>query len=203
MKLFYTGTSPFVRKVLVVAHETGLASRIETTFLRPSPLATDPTLSLSNPLSKIPVLVADDGATLYDSRVICEYLDTLHAGEKLVPISGDARWRVLRGQALADGILEAGIQVFYETVQRPKELQWSAWLDGQRAKAFQGLDALNADLALLRGPLDLAQIAIGCTIGWLEFRNVLGDLRSSRAPLFAWYDELRKRPSMQATEPKA
>jgi len=203
MKLFHTSTSPFVRKVMVTAHELGLAGRIESTHLRPSPLATDATLSRENPLSKIPVLVLDDGTPLFDSRVICEYLDTLHEGEKLVPASGAARWRVLRTQALADGILEAGIQIFYERAQRPKELQWQPWLDGQAAKARQALDALDAQVADLRGPLDLGQIAVAGAIGWLEFRDVLPGIREGRTALFAWYDEFRERPSMKATQPTA
>jgi glutathione S-transferase len=203
MKLFHTSTSPFVRKVMVAAHELGLAARIQTVNLRPSPLATDPTLSRENPLSKIPVLVLDDGTPLFDSRVICEYFDTLHDGAKLVPAAGPERWRVLRTQALADGMLEAGIQIFYERAQRPKELQWQPWLDGQAAKIRQALDALDAETPHLRGPLDLGQIAVAGAIGWLAFREVLPDLRDGRASLFAWYDEFRERPSMKASEPKA
>jgi glutathione S-transferase len=203
MKLFHTATSPFVRKVMVAAHETGLVSRIETTFLRPSPLATDPVLSRDNPLSKIPVLVTDDGLTIYDSAVICDYLDTLHAGPKLVPTSGPARWNVLRGQALADGILEAAISVFYERVHRPKELWWSGWTDGQLQKVTQALDALDREAPSFAKSLDLGQIATACMLGWLEFRDVCPGLRDGRDALFAWYDELRKRPSMLATEPKA
>lgn len=203
MKLFHTPTSPFVRKVMVSAHELRLAERIETTFLRPSPLATDATLSRENPLSKIPVLVIDDGTSLFDSRVICEYLDTLHSGEKLVPVAGPERWRVLRTQALADGILEAGIQIFYERAQRPKELQWQPWLDGQAAKVSQALDALDAQVSDLRGKPDLGQIAVACAVGWLEFRELLPAAREGRGRLFAWYDEFRERPSMKATQPTA
>jgi glutathione S-transferase len=203
MKLFHTPTSPFVRKVLIAAHELGLAEGIETTFLRPSPLATDATLSRENPLSKIPVLVLDDGTSLFDSCVICEYLDTLHAREKLVPTAGKERWRVLRTQALADGILEAGIQIFYERAHRPEELQWEAWQDGQAAKARQGLDYLDEHVAELRGAVDLGQIAVASAIGWLEFRKVLPSVRDGRDALFAWYDAFRERPSMKATEPRA
>jgi glutathione S-transferase len=203
MKLFHTPTSPFVRKVMVAAHETGLAARIETTFLRPSPLATDPVLSRDNPLSKIPVLVTDDGVTIFDSAVICEYLDTQHAGPKLVPPSGAERWNVLRRQALADGMLEAGILVFYERVHRPKELNWDGWIDGQLQKVAQSLDALNQEAPSFSTSVDLGQIAVACALGWLELREVCADLRGGRDALFGWYDELRKRPSMLATEPKA
>ena len=202
MKLYYTATSPFVRKVLLCAHELGIASRIETVVLRPSPLQSDPVLSQDNPLNKIPALVTDEGS-LYDSPVICEYLTALVPGQTLLPASGPARWRALRTQALCDGILDAGILVFYERLQRPRELWWPAWLDGQTEKALQGLDALERDAQSFGPQPDLAQIAAGATLGWLEFRNALGDLRPSRPALFRWYDRFRDRPSMRATEPHA
>jgi glutathione S-transferase len=203
MKLYYTSTSPYVRKVMVAAHETGLIDRIETIFLRPTPVKADPVLSKDNPLSKIPALLEEGKPALYDSPVICEYLDGLHGNTKLIPAAGPDRWRVLRTQALTDGILEAAILVFYEVTHRPAELHWSAWLDGQREKANQGLDALEHEVAHFGGDVDLAQICAGITIGWLEFRNVLGDIRPKRPKLFAWYDAFRKRPGMVATEPKA
>src|SRR5450631_1554561 len=118
MRLYFTPTSPYVRKVMVVAREVGV--ELETQFLRPSPLATDQVLSKENPLSKIPVLVTPDGP-LYDSPVICEYID---AHNQLTPSHGAARFRVLRLQALCDGILDAAIIVFYEHMHRPKELHW-------------------------------------------------------------------------------
>jgi glutathione S-transferase len=237
MKLFFTDTSPYARKVRVVAIELGLQDRIATQFLRPLPTAVDATLSSVNPLSKIPALVLDDGTALYDSPVICEYLDTLHAGPKLVPASGPARFRVLRLQALCDGILEAAILVFYERSQRPPALHWAPWLDGQAQKARQGLDELEREAASFELPasfgppasggpppgraapgttapgamtsrsdderagVDLAQICAGVTIGWLELRGVLGDVRAGRPKLSAWYDAFRERPSMRATEP--
>lgn len=206
MKLYYTPTSPYVRKVMVAAHELGLASRIETVVLRPTPVKADPTLSKDNPLSKIPALIEEGKPPLFDSPVICEYLDSLARdlrAPRLIPESGPERWRVLRAQALADGILEAAILVFYEVSHRPAELHWSAWLDGQREKVVQGLDALEQEAARFTSDVDLAQICAGVTLGWLEFRNVMGDIRPDRPRLFTWYDEFRKRPSMTATEPHA
>ncbi len=107
LKLYHTPTSPYVRKVVVAAHEIGLADRIETTFLRPTPVKADPTLSKDNPLSKIPALVLEDGSSIYDSGVICEYLQSIAAADapKLVPAAGPERFRVLRTQALCNGIL--------------------------------------------------------------------------------------------------
>jgi len=201
MKLYYTATSPFVRKVLIAAHELGLVDRLDLVNLRPSPLAPDPVLSQTNPLSKIPALALDDGTTLYDSRVICEYIDTLHDGRPLIPATGPERWRTLRLQALSDGILDAGILVFYERLQRPPELQWQPWLDGQRGKVLQGLDALEREVDALLGPVDLAQVAAAASIGWLVFRDVV-DVRATRPRLSAWYDTFAERPSMRATTPR-
>ncbi len=203
MKLFATDTSPFVRKVRIVARELGLEDRIERVVLRPSPFEANPTLSSHNPLNKIPALVLDDGTSLYDSPVICEYLDTLHGGRKLVPEGGQARFTVLTRQALCDGILEAGILVYYEITNRPREAHWEPWLEGQRQKARQGLDLLERDVATFGAELDLSQICVGVTLGWLEFRRPLGDVRAGRPRLLAWYESFRKRPSMVETEPRA
>lgn len=203
MKIYYTPTSPFVRKVLVCARELGLEDRIETELLRPTPTKADPTLSKANPLNKIPALVLEDGSTLYDSPVICEYLQTLAPARALVAASGADRWRALRLQALCDGVLDAGILHFYEKAHRPDNLWWDPWLEGQQEKALQGLDALEREVAHFGATVDLAQICAGVTLGWLEFRNVFGDIRANRRNLFHWYDEFAKRPSMVATAPHA
>jgi glutathione S-transferase len=202
MKLYYTPTSPFVRKVLVTAHELGLIDRIETVHLRPDPLQPDATLARLNPLSKIPALVLDDGSALYDSPVICEYLDSL-AGGRLLPAVGKERWRVLRMQALADGILDAGILAFYERQMRPPALHWEPWIEGQGKKAASGLDALDAELSRdgVGAVPDVGQIAAACALGWLEFRAPFGDVRAGRPALAAWYESFSARPSMQATRP--
>ncbi len=199
MKLYFTETSPFARKVRVVAIELGLEDQIETIHLRPTPTKADAELSRVNPLSKIPVLILDDGLSLYDSPVICEYLD---AEYKLTPARGPDRFSCLRLQALSDGILDAAILVFYERVQRPKELHLDAWLSGQTDKANQGLDLLERDVAQFGSRIDLGQICVAVTLGWLEFRASLGDIRSGRPMLFAWYDAFRNRPAMKATEPR-
>jgi glutathione S-transferase len=183
---------------MVSALELGI--ELETVFLRPSPLNPDPELSVSNPLSKIPALVLDDGTALYDSPVICEYLDGLAGGGRLLPASGSARWRVLRLQALADGIVDAGVMVFYESTLRPEALRWEAWLEGQRAKLRQGLDVLEGEAASFAG-VDLGQISAAAAIGWLEFRGCFGDVRAGRPALTRWYEAFSQRPSMVATIP--
>jgi glutathione S-transferase len=204
MKLYYTPTSPFVRKVLVVAHETGQEHRLETTFLRPMPTKADPGLSHDNPLNKIPVLVTDDAGPLYDSGVICEYLDSLHDGPKVIPANGAARWRALRIQALANGVLDAAVLVFYEKNMRPAALHWPEWIEGQLEKARQGLDALEREAATFDAAAsraDLAQICAAVAIGWLEFRGLMGDVRAGRPTLAAWYEKFSERASMKATIP--
>lgn len=202
MKLFHTPTSPFVRKVMVAAHELGVESRIETTFLRPTPVKADPELSRINPLSKIPALVLENGTALFDSRVICEYLQTLAAPERaIVPAAGLERFRVLRTQALCDGILEAGVAVFYERTMRPQELHWKNWLDGQTEKARQGLDELERQAPSFGDAVTLGQICAAVTFAWFEFRSPIGDVRTGRPELTRWYERFAQRPSMHITIP--
>lgn len=204
MKLYYTSTSPFVRKVLVTAHELGLAERITLETLRPQPTAPSAELSQHNPLSKIPALVLDDGECLFDSRVICEYLETVRGpGPALVPQAGLERFRVLRTQALADGMLDAGILVFYERAQRPPEKHWDDWLSGQSTKVRQGLDALNQAAPAFGATPDIGQIAAGAAVGWLAFRSVVGDPFEGRPALAEWFHRFDARPSMAATRPHA
>jgi glutathione S-transferase len=202
MKLYFTTTSPFVRKVMVLAHERGLASGIELVTLRPTPLEANPELSRANPLNKIPALVLGDGTCLYDSAVICEYLDGQGAAPRLIPASGPERWRVLRLQALADGVLEAGISAFYERAFRPEGQQFAPWVDGQLQKVRQGLDALDAEAGRFGDAVDLGQVCAGCAIGWLAFRSVVDPL-VGRPALARWYGAFVDRPSMRATAPRA
>lgn len=201
MKLYGNDASPFVRKVLVAASETGLRDRIDYQALAVVPTQHNAEMAAVNPLMKIPTLIADDGAALFDSRVICEYLDTLHQGRKLVPAAGPDRWRVLRFAAMCDGMLDAGLLVRYEHAFRPKELHWEVWLEAQRVKSRQALDQAARELNPAE-PINLGQIALACAIGWLELRKPLGDIRPGRDKLFAWYEQFIQRPSMQATLPK-
>lgn len=203
MKLYFSPASPFVRKVTVTAIETGLDKKIEQVPTTVVPVKPNAELAHDNPLMKVPTLVTDGGESLFDSRVICEYLDSLHDGRKLIPPSGGERWRVLALQGLGDGILDAGILTRYEQALRPAEKQWSEWIAGQTKKVTQSLDLLEADSDLLAGPINLGQITVACALGWLEFRKPTGDVRAGRPKLFRWHDEFSKRPSMQATAPKA
>jgi glutathione S-transferase len=203
MKLRYSPTSPYVRKVMVVALETGLAERIERIPTTVAPTKPNDEVARENPLVKVPALTTDDGLVLYDSPVICEYLDTLHDGPKLFPTSGKARWLALRQQALGDGILDAAILGRYE-ILRPKEYQWQDWLDAQMRKVRGALAALEmeAEAGDLAGPLSIGQITIACALGYLDFRYQSEAWRSKHRRLAVWADEFATRKSIQLTVPK-
>jgi len=203
MKLYISLASPFARKARVVARETGLASRIEEVIAAVSPVKANVEVGRSNPLMKVPVLVLDDGTALFDSPVICEYLDSLHSGRKLFPSSGDARWTALKLQAVGDGILDAGILTRYETVLRPQELQWADWMKGQREKWHTALDFLEQSAAVLAGEPTIGSITAACALGWLDFRYGDDDWRPSRPALARWYETFSARESMRATVPVA
>lgn len=198
MKLRYSLTSPYVRKVVVTAAETGLADRIELVPTVPS----DPTSGIGNdnPLNKVPALVTDEGISLFDSPVICEYLDSLHDGAKLMPASGDARWRELRRVALADGMLDAALLAMGEG-RRPAEFQWDKWVALQKGKIAAGLDVLEAEVGDYGDTVSLGIIAVGCLLGYLDFRFAADDWRTDHPSLAAWYETFAKRPSMVASVP--
>lgn len=200
MKLFYSSTSPFVRKVNIFAMECGLADNIE--WVKTNPWQAEEPLTSENPLSKIPTLITDDNVVIYDSRVICEYLDTLHNGRKLIPKLLDARWPVLRLQALADGLLDAGILRFMEAkrVQQQQSVDWDTM---QKNTIERGLDELEQTMTdWSQVPLNAGIISVGCLLGWLDFRLPGEDWRATRPGLAKWYEVYSKRYSMQQTAPK-
>jgi glutathione S-transferase len=200
MKLRHAAASPFVRKVMVVAHEHGLADRIELVPTTVSPVQPNESLAPENPLMKVPSLTTDDGQVLFDSPVICEYLDSLAGGRKLFPASGAARWTALCQQALGDGILDALILCRYETT-RPEDKRWTGWTGGQMKKAHQGLAAAESED--LSGPRTIGQVTLGCTLGYLDFRFPDDGWRQRHPRLAAWYRKVEQLPSMQATKPPA
>jgi glutathione S-transferase len=197
MKLLYQTHSPYARKVLVMAHEVGLAERLEVVHEETSPVVRNDAVFALNPLGKVPVLVTDDNDCLFDSTVICEYLDGLHDGRKMIPPHGAARWHALRMQSLAQGLADAGIALRWEMVRRPEALRWPELANGHRDKLLASYDVLERD-ASLDGPLDLGQIALATTLSWLVFRE-LPPFVDGRPRLARWYEELCRRPSMRAT----
>lgn len=194
MQLLYSSMSPFARKVRVVAFELGLAERLE---LVPASPYTDESLRATNPLSKIPVLIPDEGAPIHDSPVICDYLEHL-AGVLLTPVSGPDRWAALTLQALADGMGDAALAIVRERLR-----------DGdQRQDLFnRQAAALNAALDKLEGdcpPADrfqIGEIAVAAQLAYLDGRKVL-DWREGRPKLAAWYEAASRRTSMVATAPQ-
>lgn len=199
MKLRYSPTSPYVRKVSVVAIETGLDARIAriATDIR----APTPDFHRDNPLGKVPTLITEGGEPLYDSPVICEYLDSLHDGLKLFPAPGGARWTALRRQALGDAIMDAGVLIRMETL-RPENERSPAWIKRQQSAIGRGLDALEDEARMLAGPCAIGQVAIGCALGFLDFRLPELDWRQGRPELARWAETFATRPSMIATVPR-
>jgi glutathione S-transferase len=200
MQLIYAAASPFARKVRILAHETGLLARIELLDTTVLPITLNEQVNARNPLGKIPVLLTDDGEALYDSRVICEYLDTLHDGPRLLP-QDDARWSVLRLAALADGLMDAALLARYERSVRPAELQWPAWLDGQLGKVKRALTDLERQADSLHGPVSLAQIGVACALGYLDFRFPDLDWRAEHPRLAAFQQAFALRASMRSSAP--
>jgi len=199
MKLRYAPASPFARKARIVARETGTIGRIEETIMMVSPVSPNVDLARENPLVKIPLLVMDDGETLYDSRVICEYLDTLHTGRKLFPSSARERFIALRRQALADGIMDASVLCRYEVAVRPEALRWSEWIAGQKKKVLGGLDAFEAEAQSWTDEFDIGRIGAACAVSYLDLRYADWNWRAGRPRLAAWYRAIADRPSMTAT----
>ncbi|UWQ62624.1 glutathione S-transferase [Leisingera caerulea] len=199
MRLTYSQASPFARKVVVLLHETGQLQDVEIQDVTTTPLSPSPDVKASNPLAKIPALERNDGPALYDSRVICAYLDE-RAGGKLYNRGWDSK--VL--EATADGIMDAAVLMSYEKRLRPEEKQWEGWLDAQRDKVLGGCAALNARwMSHLRGPLDIGQIAVACALAYVNFRHPDTNWRQGNEALAEWFEEFESRPSMQATKPPA
>jgi len=200
MKLRFSPTSPYVRKVTVTAIELGLDGRIERVPTNTQDPKSDH--AEDNPLGKVPALVTDEGERLYDSPVICEHLDSLADGPGLFPPAGAERWRALRRQALADGILDAAILKMLETKRRPEALRWDGWIRLQSGKIAKALDQLEREADGLAGPLTIGEIAVGCALGYLDFRFPAEDWGATRPHLAAWYEGFAQRPSMQQTVPR-
>jgi glutathione S-transferase len=197
MKLLYQTHSPYARKVLVAAHEMGLHGQLEIVHHETSPTLRNDAVSALNPLGKVPVLILNDGFVLFDSTVICEYLDGLHGLEKLLPADPGARVRALRAQALAQGIADAGIAARWEAERRPPQLRWPTMHAAQVGKIAAACDFLERDGNSCQAP-DLGAIAVATALSWIEFRNVY-PFRAGRPRLSGWYDSFSSRPSMLAT----
>ncbi len=200
MKLYSSPTSPFVRKVLVLLHETGQLQDVAQELATTAPTAPLAGIAAKNPLMKIPALERPDGPTLYDSRVITAYLDA-RAGSGLYG-SGAQKWDILTLEATADGILDAAVLLTYESRLRPEDKQWEAWADAQWSKIASACETLNARwMSHLNGPLSMGHIAVACALGYVDFRHDARGWRAGNDALAAWYAEFSGRASMRATIP--
>lgn len=196
MKLHWSSRSPFVRKVMVFAHETGLAARIECVRTLVTMTRPNPDLLPVNPLGRIPTLVLDDGSALYDSTVICEYLDSLHGGRRLFPESGPARWTALRRHALGNNLLDNLVLWRNETL-RPQPQQSPETLAAFELKVRNAVAALDREAdALAADPVGIGHVAIGCALGYIDFRFADPGWRAGHDRIARWYGAFAQRPSM-------
>ncbi len=200
MKLHWCPRSPFVRKVMILAHETGLAGRL--TLARTQVAMTEPNVPLldENPLGKIPTLVLDDGQVLHDSPVICEYLDTLHGGRRFFPQAPAEKWVCLRRQAFGDGLLDLLVLWRNERI-KPRERQTQALLDAFRLKMDRSLAALEKEAPDLDRGFDIGHVALGCALSYIDFRFPDLDWRKGHPAIAAWHARFESRPSVQKTRP--
>ena len=200
MKLYYTQKSPFVRKALVVALEAGVEDKLDKIDCSTTtPIIPD--AAIANPLKKIPALELDDGTALFDSPVVCEYLDAELGNGTIFPKESSARWTALRFQALADGLLDAAVLIRYENTLRPENLRWDDWSSGQMDKIDGALADLETNAASFGDRVDIGTISVACALGYLDFRYANKDWRAVYPNLAAWFSAFADRPSMKATQP--
>lgn len=191
-------TSPFGRKCKISASLLRLTGKIE--IKNADTMDPQDSMRQENPLGKIPILTLDDGARLYDSRVICEHLDALAGGGKLFP-AGEARWAALTLQALADGIADAGVLELYEKRFRPEEIRHQPWVDHQREKIQRALASLEANVPDTQGAPNIGDIALACALGFLDFRFE-GVWREGHPNLVTWLEGFAERvPAFGETAP--
>jgi glutathione S-transferase len=201
MKLYWSPASPYARKVRTVAHEKGLADRIEEIVVD---TASDPAWLVSaNPLGKIPALIRDDGEPLFDSPVICAWLDSHPAaqGEPLCPPSGPERWAVLKAEALADGVMDLGLGLTMDR-RKPEGERSPTSVARWRTQLARSVDAFMPEIGRLPQRITLAHLAIACALGYLDFRHPDFAWRDGRPELAAWHEDMARRASLAATAPK-
>jgi glutathione S-transferase len=198
MKLAYSAASPYVRKVVACAIARGIKDKIEIWKIG----TTDPALLPVNPLSKVPTLITDDGVSLYDSPVICEYIDSIGTAPKLFPAAGPARWKALCQEALGDGILDA-TQPRRREIALPQDDGRKGYIELQQGKVSRALDVLEKDAGSLGTLTTIGEITIGCALGYLDFRYANEPWRSGHPKLEAWYAKVVKLPPLAETMPVA
>lgn len=198
MKLAFSPASPYVRKCMASAIARGIEGQIELWTVP----TVDPSLVPVNPLSKVPSLVTKEGQCLYDSPVICEYLDSIGSAAPLFPAPGPARWNALRQQALGDGIMDA-TQPRRREVALPQDEGRVTYIQGQQLKVARALDALEAEADALGMLTTIGEITIACALGYLDFRYAHEPWRPGHPKLEAWYAKVIALPPMAKTMPPA
>ncbi len=199
MELLGSSASPFVRKVRIVAAEGGIDDRVAFRPLTSSPVDPNASLTEANPLAKMPTMKTHEGVTIYDSRVICEYLDSMSDGAIIFPEPLEGRWGALQEQALGDGMLDSAVSIRYERNIRPLEKRWATWLEGQFGKLRRGLDWAESQADRLNDRVDIGVITLACVGGYLDFRFPEEKWREGRTSLATWYEEFSRRDSMITT----
>ena len=175
-----------------------MVDRIQLLPASAHPVSRDASIIQANPLGKVPTLVTDDGTALYDSRVICEWLDATHGGT-LFPRNGAARWQALVLQSLADGMLDAALLARYEEAVRPEPLRWNDWRDGQLDKLRTSLLALEGEPQQLQGRVDIGTLSLACALGYIDLRFDAWGWRARFPKVAEWAAGFMQRPSLQAS----
>lgn len=201
MKLHYAAPSPFVRKVRIAALELGLFDQIKIIDTMVAPGKTEEAFGQSvNPLRKIPALELDDGSVIFDSQLICEYLDSLDGKHLLFPAAGEARWQVLSGSAVANGMMDAAVLLRYETFLRPEDKRWDTWVDEQWVKINNGLAWFNKRLP--ESETSVEGISLACALGYLDFRSPDFEWRREYGRVAMWHDSASARDAYALTSPE-
>jgi len=203
MKLTFSPASPFARKVRIAAIELGLIDRTEFVPATVVPGQPNDEYSRLTPLKKLPALILDNGEVVLDSYVIVEYLDELAGGGKLIPSSGPDRWKVKRDHSLLQGMLDSMLLCRYEKMVRPQGLQWQAWYDDHWNRAWSGMARFDKQADVLSRPLDIAQIALTCVLGYADFRFADCGWRKAYPNLDAFHERMLSRPSVKVSLPPA
>lgn len=203
MQLLYSTSSPFVRKTVLLAQALGLEASIERLPSAANPLKRDPRITQYNPLGKVPVLITDDGLALLDSKLIAEYLCALAGNEQVLPASGAARWRILRQQALADGVLDVAVGLRYENATRPEAVRWPEWTQAQMRKLEAAMQSLQDEFPAPQpdAVLNVGEIAVVAALGYLDFRYADWSWRTRYPQLAAAYTSVLQRPDVAASTP--
>ena len=201
MKLTFSPASPFARKVRIAAIELGLIDSIELVPATVVPGQPNEEYSRITPLKKLPVLILNNGEVILDSYVIVEYLDELAGGGKLIPASGEARWKVKSDHSLLQGMLDSMLLCRYEKMVRPEPLRWQAWADDHWSRAWAGMARFEANAEALARPFDIVQIGLTCVLGYADFRFADCGWRKAYPKLDAFHDKVLTRPSVKVSLP--